>query len=329
MRGICIDLGTSNTLMAQVGKSDTFSFSSFVTIDMEESMIIDAGNNSKEAFGKTPENIIAKKPLSGGVIADYSAAEGMVKTLVKEAFNRAVFTGVNAIITVPSSATQMERRAASEVVKNLGVSSVKVIEGAMASAVGAGINVLTPTGSMIVDIGGGTTDSAVIALGHIATGVSIKTGGDDMDSAVMALVKRKFNVLIGENTAERIKIELGCALPKEKNELKKYKGRDIVTGLPKEFSVTSEEVREAISDSLNHIVESVILALEKTPSELLSDVMETGITITGGLAGLYKIDELLTKKTGFKTKVGENPLGCALRGEVKILSDKKLKALGK
>ncbi|MGM9551576.1 MAG: rod shape-determining protein [Clostridia bacterium] len=329
MRGICIDLGTSNSVLSLMGKNDVFSQPSYVTIDTEESMIIDAGVSSKEAYGKTPENILSKKPLSGGVIADYSAAEGMVKLLVKKAFKRAVFTGINAIVSVPASATQMERRAATEVAKNLGVSNVKLIEGVMAAAIGAGINVLTPTGSMIVDIGGGTTDSAVIALGNIATGVSIKTGGEDMDSAIMAHVKRKYNILIGENTAEKIKIDLACALPKDKNSVGKYKGRDIASGLPKEFTVSCEEVREAIGDELNAIVESVILALEKTPAELLSDVMETGITITGGCANIYKIDELLTKKTGFRTKVAQNPSGCTLRGEIKIMSDKKLRNLGK
>lgn len=329
MRGICIDAGTSNSAFAALGKNVFFSEPSVVTIDTENSIIIDAGENSKAACGKTPENLITVKPISGGVIADYSAAEGMIKMLAKKAFNRSVFTGVNAIISVPSSATLMERRAATEAVKNLGVSSVKVIEGTLAAAIGSGLNVLAPNGCMVVNIGGGTTDSAVIALGNIATGMSIKTGGENMDQAILAYVKRRYNILIGENTAEKIRIELGCALPKENKELKKYRGRDVFSGLPKEFMIASEEVREAINDVLNAIIDSVVLVLEKTPSEFLSDVMEDGITLTGGCAAIYKIDELFTKKTGFKTRVAENPSLCTLMGEYKILNDKKFRNIGK
>ena len=327
MRGLCIDLGTGNTSICALPGGDVFSEPSVVTINLEENIITDAGSMSKEALGKTPENFLAIKPLSGGVIADYSAAEGMVKMLVKKACKRTVLTGVNALITVPSSATQMERRAAAETAKNLGVSSADTIEGSMAAALGAGVNVLTPTGSMVVDIGAGTADSAVIALGTIATGNCIKDAGDSMDTAIVSYVKRKYNIIIGENTAERMKIELGCALPKEKNELKKYKGRDISTGLPKEFAVYSEEMREVMADIIKKIIDSVIITLEKTPPELLSDVMESGIILTGGLSNIYGIEELFTKRTGFKTKVADNPSGCSLRGIHKILSDKKLRKL--
>lgn len=329
MRGLCIDLGTSNTSFSAVGKAQVFTQPSFVTINTEDNIIIDAGQNSKDALGKTPENVSVIKPLQGGVIADYSAAEGMLKLISKKTFNRVVFTGVSAVVTVPSTATQMERRAVSEAVKNLGVSNVRVLPASMAAAIGAGINVLTPTGSMVVDIGGGTTDAAVIALGIIATGVCIKDAGDSMDSAISAYVKRRYNVIIGDNTAERIKMELGCAVPRPKALLGKYKGRDVSTGLPKEFTVTSEEIREVMKDILTRIVDSVTIALEKTPPELLSDVMEEGITITGGCANIYGIAEFFTKKTGFKAKVVENPGYCALRGTEKALSDKKLKHLWK
>ncbi len=329
MRGLCIDLGTSNTTVSSVGKAQVFTQPSFVTINTEDNIIIDAGQNSKDALGKTPENVIVVKPLAGGVIADYSAAEGMLKLLAKKAFNRVVFTGVSAVVTVPSNATQMEKRAVSEAVKNLGVSSVKVLPCSMAAAIGAGINVLTPTGSMVVDIGGGTTDAAVIALGIIATGVCIKDAGDSMDAAISAYVKRRYNVIIGDNTAERIKNELGCAIPRPKTLLGKYKGRDISTGLPTEFTVTSEEIRSVIKSILTKIVDSVTIALEKTPPELLSDVMEAGITITGGCANIYGLAEFFTKKTGFKTKVVENPSYSTLRGAEKALSDKKLKPLWK
>lgn len=327
MRGICIDLGTSNTSLSAVGKAKVMSEPSVVTVDAEDNIVLDAGAQAKAAIGRTPENINAIKPLSGGVIVDYSACEGMLKLLVKKAFNRTVFTGIAAIVSVPSNATQMERRAVSEAVKNLGVSQVRVIPAVMASAIGAGINVLTPTGSMVVDIGGGTTDAAVTALGKIATGVCIKKAGDSMDSAILAYVKRRYNIMIGENTAEKIKIELGCAVKKDKNALKKYKGRDILSGLPREFTLTSEEVRKVIESILTDITDSVTAALEKTPSELLSNVMEAGITITGGCANIEGIDKFFTMKTGFKTRVAGNIDYCTLRGEEKVMTDKKLKHL--
>ncbi len=326
-RGICIDLGTANTAISSVGRKTVFSEPSVVTIDTVNNIIIDAGTQSKEALGKTPENLITVKPLKGGVIADYSAAEGLIKLLAKKAFNRTVFTGYSAIVTVPSNAVQMERLAAAEAVKSLGVNSVYVVEGAMAAAIGAGMNVSTATGSMVVDIGGGTTDAAVIALGTIATGISIKKGGEDMDSAVAAYVKRNFNVMIGDNTAEKIKIDLGCAVPREKELTGKYVGRDIFSGLPRRFKISSEEVREAIGDILENIIESVTLALEKAPPELLSDVMESGISLTGGCANIYGMAKLIEKRTSFKTTAAKNPSGCALRGEEKVLSDKRFRRL--
>ena len=327
MRGLCIDMGTGMTNISSLGKDDVFAHASMVTIDSEDNIIIDAGNESKEALGKTPWNLSVIKPLSGGVIADYSAAEGMIKLLVKKAFKRAVFTGVNALVSVPSNTTQMERRAASESVKNLGVSNVWVVEGPIASAIGAGVNVLTPRGNMVVDLGSGTADVAVIALGNIATGVCVKEAGDSLDAAILNYIKRRYNIIIGENTAERIKIELGAAVPKKKNELKKYMGRDIFSGLPKEFMVNSEEIREVSMDVLNKIADAVTIALEKTPPELLSDVMESGILITGGLANLYGIADFITMKTGFKAKSANNPSGCILRGMEMIFSDKTLKHL--
>ncbi len=327
MRGICIDLGTGNTSISTLSKENVFTQPSVVTVDIDENIIIDAGEVSKEALGKTPGNLMCIKPIIGGVIADYSAAEGMVKMLTKKACKRSVFTGVSGIVTVPSSATQMERRAAAETLKNLGITTVNTVECSMAAAVGAGVNVLTPTGNMVVDIGAGTVDAGVIALGTIATGNCIKDAGDAMDSAIMAYVKRKYNIIIGENTAERIKIELGAAVPKPKNELKKYKGRSIATGLPAEFSVYSEEIRGVIGDILKKIIEAVVITLEKTPSELLSNVMDSGIILTGGCANIYGIEELFTAKTGFKTTVAKNPDMCTLRGTEKLFSDKKLKKL--
>ena len=327
MRGLCVDLGTGNTWVCSLPGGATVCEPSVVTVDTEDGIIIDAGSISKEAIGKTPESLMAIKPLSGGVIADYSAAEGMVKMLVKKALNRTVLTGVTALVTTPSNATQMERRAAAETVKNLGVSTAYTIPGSMAAALGAGVNVLTPTGNMVVDIGAGTADSAVIALGTIATGNCIKDAGDSMDAAIVSYVKRKYNVIIGENTAEKMKIELGCALPKAKNELKKYKGRDISTGLPREIALYSEEIRLVVADIIKKIIDSVIITLEKTPPELLSDVMEAGIILTGGCSNLYGIEELFTQKTGFKTKVAESPSGCTIRGAQKVISDKKLKKL--
>lgn len=327
MRGICIDLGTSNTAVSSPGRGIVLNEPSVVTLDAENSIITDAGLTSKAACGKTPENVTTIKPLQCGVIADYSAAEGMVKLFMRRAFKKAVFSSMSAIVSVPSNATQMERRAAAETLRALGINTVYVIEGAMASAVGAGINVTTPSGCMVVDIGGGTTDAAVIALGKIATGVSIKKGGDDMDSAVSAYVKRRMNILIGDNTAERIKKELGCAVPREETLTGKYKGRDIFSGLPREFTITSEEVREAITDVLHDILETVTVALEKTPSELLSDVMENGITLTGGCSQIYGLGEMISSRSSFKCTVAGNPSGCTLRGEEKVLSDKRLRLL--
>lgn len=327
MRGICIDLGTSNTVISSLGKGIVLNEPSVVTCDIENNLITGAGLTSRAAIGKTPEGIITVKPLSGGVVADYSAAEGMIKLLMKKAFKRTVFTGINAIVTVPSSATQMERRAAAGGVKNLGMNRVYIVEGAMAAAVGAGINVSTPSGSMVVDIGGGKTDAAVIAMGNIATGISLKMGGEDMDSAILAYVKRNMNVLIGENTAERIKTELGCAKARDEALSGRYKGRDIFSGLPREFEITSEEVREAIEGVLRSISDTVVQALEKTPAELLSSVMEDGITLTGGCAEIYGMADMISKRTSFKVAAAANSSACAVRGEEKIMTDKRLKAL--
>lgn len=325
MRGLCIDMGTGVTNISALNKGEMFNNASMVTLDCEDNIITDAGNESKQALGKTPENLTVIKPLSGGVIADYSAAEGMVKMLMKKIFKRTVFTSVNALVSIPSNTTQMERRAAGECVKSLGVANVWTVESPIAAAIGAGMNVLTPRGNMVIDIGSGTADVAIIALANIATGVCVKDAGDSMDSAIVSFVKRRYNVLIGENTAERIKIEMGSAISKEKNEIKKYKGRDLFSGLPKEFGISNEEVCSVISPVLEKISEAVTAAFEKTPPELLSNVMEAGIVITGGLANLYGIDEFITAKTGFKAQVAENPSGCILRGMEKIFTDKKLK----
>ncbi len=327
MRGLCIDMGTGVTNISALNKNESFEYASMVTIDIEDNIITDAGNESKEALGKTPSNLTVIKPLAGGVIADYSAAEGMVKLLMKKAFKRNVFTSVNAIVSIPSNTTQMERRAARESVKSLGVSNVWTVEGLVAAAIGAGINVLTPRGRMIVDIGSGTADVGVVALGNIASGVCIKEAGDNVDAAILNYIKRRYNILIGENTAERIKKELGRALVGNENRVKKYKGRDVFSGLPKEFAVSEEEIVKVITEVLDKIAEGVTVALEKTPPELLSDVMESGITVTGGMAELDAIAEFLTLKTGFKASVAENPSGCILRGMEKIFTDRKLKHL--
>lgn len=327
MRGICIDLGTSNTLVSSPGRIEVFREPSVVTVDTENNIILEAGESSKEAIGKTPENIITIKPISRGVITDYSAAEGMLKLVLKKAFNRTVFTGIGAVVSVPSNATQMEIRAVMEAVKNLGVSHVQVMPTTMAAAIGAGINVLTPTGNMVVDIGGGTTDVAVIALGHIATGVCVDKAGESIDSAIVAYIKRRYNVIIGENTAEKIKIQLGSAIPKKKNELGKYKGKDVLNGLPKEITVSSEEIRGVVTEVLDVISDSVVMALEKTPPELLSNVMDSGITLTGGCSEIYGIDQYFIKKTGFKTTIAGNGANCTLRGLEKAMADKKLKSL--
>lgn len=327
MRGLCIDMGTAVTNISALNKNETFAYASMVTIDIEENIITDAGNESKEALGKTPNNLTVIKPLSGGVIADYSAAEGMVKLLMKKAFKRNVFSSVNALVSIPSNTTQMERRAARECVKSLGVSNVWTVEGLVAAAIGSGINVLTPKGRMVVDIGSGTADVGVVALGNIASGVCVREAGDSMDAAILNYVKRRYNILIGENTAEKIKTELGRAVLGDENKVKKFKGRDIFSGLPKEFAVSEEEINKVIVEVLNKIADGITVALEKTPPELLSDVMENGITVTGAMAELKGVDSFITLKTGFKASVAENPSGCILRGMEKIFSDRKLKHL--
>ena len=328
-RDIAVDLGTANTLVCLKGKGIIMREPSVVAYDVRSDAVRAVGREAKEMIGRTPGSIVAVRPLKDGVIADFDVTTAMLKRFISVALKGSFFSRVRMVICVPTGVTEVESRAVYDAAKQAGAYDVDLVEEPMAAAVGANLPVQDATGNMIVDIGGGTSEIAVISLGDIVTAQSLRTAGDDLDEAIINYMRKKHNLLIGERTAEQIKIDIGSAKEYEGETSIEIKGRNVVDGLPKNVTITSAEVRNAMLDTISQIIDAIRTTLEKTPPELLSDVMEQGITLTGGCAGLYKIDELLTLKTGFKTKVAENPLGCALRGEMRILGDKKLRSLGK
>ncbi|MDR2655837.1 MAG: rod shape-determining protein [Oscillospiraceae bacterium] len=320
-KDIGIDLGTANTLIFMKGKGIIMREPSVVAVDTRTDRVLFVGTEAKQVIGRTPGSIVALRPLKDGVIADFDITASMLELFIKKAFNNSVFARPHVIICIPSGVTEVERRAVKEAAFKAKAKHVSVIEEPMAAAIGAGLPVAEATGSMVVDIGGGTSEVAVISLGGIVAAKSVRVGGDEFDSSIIAYVKKNYNLLIGERTAETIKIQIGSAYPYEGEGTMEIKGRNLVDGLPKNISITSQEVRDALRDPLESVIEAVKTTLERTPPELAADIIDHGITLTGGGALLKGLDELIHKETGMPVHIAENPLDCVAIGSGTVLEN--------
>ena len=319
---LAIDLGTANTLVYAKGQGIVMNEPSVVAINKNitgPKRILAVGKEAKEMLGRTPGDIVAIRPLKDGVIADFEITAAMISYFVEKAHNRRTMVKPRVIVCVPYGITNVEKRAVKEAAESAGVREVFLIEEPMAAAIGAGLPVTEPSGSMIVDIGGGTTEVAVISLAGIVYSKSVRVAGDKMDEAIMNFIRRKYNLLIGERTAEEIKIAIGNAYPGDTIETMHVKGRDMVAGIPKTIEVTSDEIREAIAEPVNIIVEAVRVALEQTPPELAADIVDKGIVLAGGGALIKNLDVLLREETGLPIMIADNPLTAVVIGSGKAL----------
>lgn len=305
---IGIDLGTASILVYIKGKGVVLKEPSVVAFDRDTNKIKAIGEEARLMIGRTPGNIVAVRPLRQGVISDYTVTEKMIKHFIQKAIGKRTFKKPRIAVCVPSGVTEVEKKAVEDATWQAGARSVDIIEEPIAAAIGAGIDISKPCGNMIVDIGGGTTDIAVISLGGAVVSTSIKIAGDDFDEAIVRFMRKKHNLLIGERTAEEIKIKIGCAYPRQEVITMDVRGRNLVTGLPKTITVTSEETEEALREATSQIVEAVHSVLEKTPPELSSDIAERGIVLTGGGALLQGLEELIESKTGINTMTAEDPM---------------------
>lgn len=329
---IAIDLGTANTLVYLKGKGIVLNEPSVVAIEeyRGKKQVLAVGNEAKLMLGRTPGNIHAIRPLRDGVIADFEIAEEMIKYFIRKVNNRRTFSSPMVIICVPSGSTAVERRAIQESAGAAGASKVWLIEEPMAAAIGANLPVTEPTGSMVVDIGGGTTEVAVMSLSGIVYSRSARVGGDKMDSAIISYIRRNHNLLVGEGSAEKIKKEVGSACPPEKGEGRtvEIKGRDLMNGVPKEIVISERQVAEALSEPVAQIVEAVKVALENTAPELAADIVDKGIVLTGGGALLTNLDQVLRNATGLPVSIAEDPLACVVKGTGRVIDDfKKFKGI--
>ncbi len=313
---IGVDLGTANTLVFVKGKGIVIREPSVVAVDERTNpkTVVAVGADAKRMIGRTPGSITAVRPLKDGVIADFDMTADMLKAFIKRAISGSPFNRARVMICIPSGVTEVEKRAVHDAAKSAGARYVSLIEEPMAAAIGAGLPVLEATGSMIVDIGGGTCEVAVISLGDIVTSKSVRVAGDNFDEAIIAYVKRTFNLLIGERSAEDIKLKLGSAYPYEGEAAMEIKGRNLIDGLPKSVEITSEQVRRALADPVDEILDSIRYTLDRTPPELAADIIERGITLTGGGALLRGLDKLISAETGMPVNIAENPLDCVVRG---------------
>lgn len=322
-RDLGIDLGTANTLVYVKGKGIVVREPSVVALRTDTKKIEAVGTEAKKMIGRTPGNIVAIRPMKDGVIADFETTATMIKYFIRRAQKpRTLFPRhPNVMVCVPSGITAVEKRAVEDATKQAGAREAFIIEEPFAAAIGADLPVWEPTGSMVVDIGGGTTEVAVISLGGIVTSRSIRIAGDEMDDAIISYIKRLYNLMIGERTAEQLKMEIGSATPLDKVESIEIRGRDLVTGLPKTLAITSDEVTEALSDTVNSIIDAVKITLEKCPPELSADIMDRGIVLTGGGALLRHLDKMLSRETGMPVLVAENPLDCVVIGTGRALDN--------
>jgi len=318
---VAIDLGTANTLVYLRGKGIVLNEPSVVAVDRTTNKVIAVGKEAKSMLGRTPDEIVAVRPLKDGVIADFEKTEDLLREFIQKALRRRTWVRPRIIICVPSGITEVEKRAVQDSAQHAGAREVLLVPEPIAAAIGVGLPVGKPSGNMIIDIGGGTTEIAVMALNSIVNQQSIRVGGDEMDEAIVQYVKKAYNLLIGEQTAEQIKIRIGSAFRLEQEEEMEIKGRDLVAGIPKTMKISSVEVREALSEPLQQIVDALMQSLEKTPPELASDIVDRGIVMTGGGSLLRGIDMLLREATNLPITVAEDPLSCVVLGTGKILDD--------
>ena len=318
---LAIDLGTANTLVFAEGRGIVVREPSIVAINKITNKVEAVGSAAKEMLGRTPGNIVAIRPMKDGVIADFEVTERMLDYFIKKAHGRSLFVRPKIVISVPSDITQVEKRAVKDSALQAGASEVFIVEQAMAAAIGAGLPITEPTGNMIVDIGGGTTDVAVISLAGIVYSKSVRVASNEMDESIIQYIKRKYNLLIGERTAEQIKIEIGSAYPLDEPLTMEIKGRDLVEGVPKTLALTDAEVRESLAETVGIIVDAVRVALERTPPELSADIMDKGIVLTGGGAMLKNLDRRLREETGLPISLAEEPLSSVALGTGAMLAD--------
>ena len=318
---VAIDLGTANTLVYLKGKGIVLNEPSVVAVDRTTNKVIAVGKEAKSMLGRTPDEIHAVRPLKDGVIADFEKTEDLLREFIQKALRRRTWVRPRIIICVPSGITEVEKRAVQDSAQHAGAREVLLVPEPIAAAIGVGLPVGKPSGNMIIDIGGGTTEIAVMALNSIVNQQSIRVGGDEMDEAIVQYVKKAYNLLIGEQTAEQIKIKIGSAAPTGDEREMEVKGRDLVSGIPKTVRVHSAEIREAIQEPVQQVVDAVRRALEITPPELASDIVDRGIIMTGGGALIRGLDLLLQQETGLLIHVDEDPLTCVVRGTGRILDD--------
>ena len=318
---LAIDLGTANTLVFAAAKGVVVNEPSIVAVNKHNGVIEAVGREAKEMLGRTPGNIVSIRPLRDGVIADFKVTEKMLDYFIHKAHNRRIFVHPRIVIGVPSEITPVEKRAVQDSAYRAHASEVHLVEQAMMAAIGAGLPIAEPSGSMIVDIGGGTTDIAVISLAGVVCSRSVRVAGNEMDEAITNYMKRKYNLLIGERTAEVIKMEVGSARPLDKPITIEIKGRHLLEGIPKSITLDDSEVREALSDCVGTILNAIRVALERTPPELSADISDRGIVLTGGGALLKNFDDRIRDETGLPVTIAENPLACVVLGTGKMLHD--------
>ncbi len=322
-KDLAIDLGTANTLIYLEGKGIILKEPSVVAVkeDGRYKKVVAVGEEAKKMLGKTPGMIKAVRPLREGVIADFEVTEAMIRYFIQKVHNRSFLVKPRIIVSVPSGTTQVERRAVKESAESAGAREVYLIEEPLAAAIGAGLPITEPVANMIVDIGGGTTEVAVISLGGIVASSSIKVAGDKIDEAIVQYIKRKYNLLIGEATAEQIKIQIGNVFPEEPYDTMEIKGRDLISGIPKTITITSKEIEEAIREPVDLIIQAIKEVLEETPPELSADLVDRGITLSGGGALLRNLDRLIAQATGLPVRVAEDPMICVALGAGKALDN--------
>ncbi|MBO4878373.1 MAG: rod shape-determining protein [Ruminococcus sp.] len=320
-KDIGIDLGTANTLVYMRGKGIIIREPSVVAVNTKTDKARWVGKDAKEIIGRTPGTIVAVRPLKDGVIADFDIATTMLREFIRKALKGRLFTKANVIICIPSGVTPVERRAVREACKNAGANNVLIIEEPMAAAIGAGLPTNDPAGSMIVDIGGGTSEVAVISLGGIVASRSLRCAGDEFDNSIINYIKKKYNLLIGERTAESVKLEIGSAFPGSDESSVDIKGRNLLSGLPENIRVTSAEIRDALVEPLARVIDAIKSTLEETPPELSADIIDHGITLSGGGALLRGLDRLINRETGMPVYIAEYPLDCVAEGCGRILEN--------
>lgn len=313
-KDIGIDLGTANTLVHVRGKGIVIREPSVVAVDKRTGEVYAVGEAAKNMIGRTPGHIVAIRPMKDGVIADFDITQAMLKHFIEKAFTGGILGRPRVVVCVPSGVTEVEKRAVEEATRQAGAREAYLIEEPMAAAIGAGLPIGEATGSMVVDIGGGTSEVAVISLGGIVTSKSIRIAGDELDSAIINYIKREYSLMIGERTAEDIKISIGCAYKRSEELSFEIRGRDLIIGLPKNITITSTEILEALKEPIHAIVDGIKATLEKTPPELSADIMDKGIMLTGGGALLWGLDKLISEETGISVHIADRPLDCVVLG---------------